>query len=1111
MHPRLRCLLAVLPILLLLAHAALPAAPSLSKPAHLRTDELSTPLGLDDPAPAFSWQLADPRTGARQSAYQIQVATSVAALSSGKPDVWDSGRIASAQSVGVLYSGPALVPSTRYFWRVLLWDQDSHAYPPSDAAWWETGLLATSWQADWISAESVEHRALRESSAQWISFPGDSSYKPGPESRHAFRYSFSLSEPARHATLYLTGKDAPAAWLNGDQVLSAAPLPPWKQTPWQTYQSVDVTSQLRAGTNRLAVEITRFYTPNSWSVSDESKTPMSACLVVQTDDGSELVFQSDPSWKSALNPPSGWTSADFDDSSWRASILYPFGTSPLNGDVIGKPLPSEPVKLLRSGFTLSKPVRSARLYATALGSYEFHLNGAPVGNEFLSPGWTDYRLRIPYQVFDVTRQLHPGPNAIGAYLASGWYATPLTWLQKGYNYGDTPPALRAQLRVEYADGSVEWISTGTSWKVSDSPILSAEIYNGETLDARRTQPGWDNSPFNDASWKNAAVVHPAAAPIVAQSFPPVRIEKLLDARALTTPRPGVAIYDFGQNLAGVARIRVSGPAGATVRLRFAEVLNPDGTLYTDNLRTAEATDRFILSGKGVEEFQPRFTFHGFRYLELTGLLTAPDRSSVKAVVLHTDAPFTMQFQSGVPMINQLFSNILWGQRSNFISVPTDCPQRDERLGWTADAQVFWRTASFNMDLAAFSRKFSADIRGTQNDAGMFGIFAPGTATTTSEFAAGWSDAGVIIPWTAWSQYGDLRVLEQNWPAMDRYVGAIEAANPDFLWKKNSGIPYGDWLAPDEHTSQELLSTALWAYDASLMRQMARALHHDADETRYAALFASIKAAFNKAYVRSDGFVGALDSTAGPAPAADSAHDTPKVAVDTQTAYVLALAMDLLPAELRSAAADRLVAKIAARHNTLGTGFLGTPSLLAVLADTGHAGLAYQLLLNTQFPSWGYMIERGATTMWERWNGDQMFGDPGMNSFNHYAYGAVGAWLYRYAAGIDFDPDDPGFHSIYLHPNFDARLGSLDATYASAYGPIRSAWKVAAGEVSWDVTLPPNTNVLIAFPVSDPAAIRESGKPLAANHAFSFLRSQGGIQFFTAAPGAFHFTLPLAAP
>ena len=516
------------------------------------------------------------------------------------------------------------------------------------------------------------------------------------------------------ADLYVTGKDTASAWLNGKQVLAAEPLPPWKQTPWKSYREVDVTPQLQQGSNLLAVEVTLYATStgSSFTAATVSTTPMSACLYIEMADGSVKLIRSDESWKAMLNAPPGWNAPTFGESSWKNAIRY-VSNDPSQAADVGRPWPNGPVKMLRKGFEVAKPIRSARLYATAMGAYKFWINGKVVGDQILSPGWTDYRTRVVYQAYDVTADVKSGSNAIGAYLAPGWYSTPLQWLQEPFNYGSTPPALKAQLRIEHADGSVEWIATDATWKADISPILKAEIYDGETYDARREQPGWSTPAFSDAKWNPVEVIQPHEPAIIAQDFQPIRVDRLLQAKSVTSPKPGVYVFDFGQNMAGVARLHVQGAAATEVQLRFAEVLNSDGTIYTENLRTAKATDRFVLSGKGTEDYQPLFTFHGFRYVELTGLKTKPAIGSLTAVAFHSDAPLTVDLHTGSAMINQLWSNILWGQRSNFVGVPTDCPQRDERLGWTADAQVFWRAASYDMDLSQFSKKFAGDIRGTQ--------------------------------------------------------------------------------------------------------------------------------------------------------------------------------------------------------------------------------------------------------------------------------------------------------------------------------------------------------------------------------------------------------------
>ncbi|HWY45117.1 MAG TPA: family 78 glycoside hydrolase catalytic domain [Candidatus Sulfotelmatobacter sp.] len=1090
-----------------LACGLLPASLSAqSKPVHLECESLTTPLGMDANKPVLSWKLQDATPGARQTAYEIQVAFSAEVLASGKPDVWDSGKVESGDSIGATYAGPVLVASKRYFWRVQVWGKDGQAYPASDVSWWETGLQRQeNWKSKWIGYEESELRYVRESGAEWITNSDTGAPAESETAMHDFRYGFNIAKAVRHATLYVAGQDSAGAWINGKSILQSEPLPPWKQMPWKTYSVRDISKAIQPGRNLLAVKIVHYSNGRS---ALSSQAPMSAVIYLEAEDGSVQVFKSGPDgWRGALNATGDWQSSSFDDTAWKPAIRYVPPVSGFETAELGNPWPTGAVKSLRRGFEIRNPVASARIYATALGAYKLWINGQSVGDQILAPGWTDYRERVIYQTYDVTSDVKAGKNAIAALLAPGWYTTPLQWYRQGYNYGKTSPALRAQLRIEYKDGSVDTILTDEQWKAEISPILSAEIYDGETYDARKTQANWNMSGFDDKQWKPVNVVQPVEPKIVWQYFQPIRVETTLEAKKMKSPAPGVYIFDFGQNLSGVPRISVEGIAGMDVTLRFAEILNPDGSLYVDNLRTAKATDHFVLAGRGREEYQPTFTFHGFRYVEISGLKNRAQLKDLKAVVFHTDAPFTATLRTGSAMLNQLWSNILWGQRSNFIGVPTDCPQRDERLGWSADAQVFWRTATYNMDLTAFSRKFGADLRGTQVGTAMYGIFAPGTSSANPGYGTGWSDAGVVIPWTSWIQTGDKQVIEENWAGMEKYLAAIQAANPNYLWQKNYGIPFADWLAPEGVTPVDLIATAYWAYDVTLMREMAHATGRTSDEQKYAKLFDEIKAAFNRVYVRTDGFVGGVPPR--PVFASGMERTLSDRPVETQTGYVLALHMNLLPDSLRSLAANRLVDRIEANHWRLGTGFLGTPYLLSVLSDTGHSDVAYRLLLNTEYPSWGYLVEHGATTMWERWNGDQMRNDPSMNSYNHYAYGAVADWIYRYAAGIDTVPTEPGFHVIRLHPNFDKRLGSLDFSYESPYGTIHSAWTISDGKVIWNLTIPANATGHLPADVGQLQSVKLDGQQLPRSqrvHAISggvsgaeYELSAGTYQFEIAVP------------
>ncbi|HEX7728198.1 MAG TPA: family 78 glycoside hydrolase catalytic domain [Terracidiphilus sp.] len=1039
------------------AQGPLPKTRVVTGPVHLEVNNVATPLGIDDTAPRFGWWLLDAATGARQTAYEVWVASDASLLEPGKADMWDSGKVAGDQSQNVKYDGKPLQPSTRYQWRVRVWGADGKAYESMGASWWETAMMQTRerdpWTAAWIGYETAEEAAVRHAKAEWVmSADADAlSQTKSDEQRFAYRATVTLSKAVKRATLYAAGQDTVAAWVNGEAAMRENPLPPYKQMPWKKFVRADVTGEVKEGANTIAVEVLHYVVDPNGMATDDAP-PMMETLVVEYADGTTETFGSDTSWKSAVHAAQGWEKAGFDDAGWKqAEVWRKRGSrdaSKQDMAQMGNPWLPDSVKALRHAFDVKAPVKSARLYATALGMYEMFLNGERVGSDMLAPGWTDYRERVMYQTYDVTEMLKQGGNVLGALLAPGWYATPLEWFQLPNNYGVTAPALRAQLRIEHEDGSVEWVQTDASWQARRSYIESSELYDGEAQVGHLEWP-------EDGAWQRVQTIEPAKVRIMAQTYAPIRVEKEVKAVKVTEPKPGVWVYDFGQNLAGVERVRVTGPAGTKVQLRFAEIVNDDGTIYTENLRTAKATDTFVLAGRGEEEFTPRFTFHGFRYAELTGLPTAPGEGAVTALVIHTAAPFAAKFETGDTMLNKLTSNILWGQRSNFVGVPTDCPQRDERLGWMADAQVFWRTATYNMDLAAFTRKFAGDMRSTQAGTPYYGIYAPGTAQANMGKGAGWSDAGVIIPWTSWLQTGDTRVVEQNWAAMEKYVAAIEAANPNGLWMKESGIPFGDWLSPDGETEFGLVATAQWAYDVTLLRQMAHATGRTAEEQKYAAQFEKIRAAFAKAYVHADGFVAGADN--GPSKFGDINNPEAKSkGGDTQTGYVLALHMNLVPDNLRAAVAKKLAAKIEANHGLLATGFLGTPYLLEELTKAGYEKLAFDLLLNTRYPSWGYVVEHGGTTTWERWNGDQMKSDPSMNSYNHYAYGAVADWMYRYAAGVDATPLDAGFHTVVLHPQFDARLGHVEFSYPSSYGVIRSAWTATGNNVEWKVTIPANT-------------------------------------------------------
>ncbi|HET7271604.1 MAG TPA: glycoside hydrolase family 78 protein [Rubrobacter sp.] len=746
-----------------------------------------------------------------------------------------------------------------------------------------------------------------------------------------------------------------------------------------------------------------------------------------------------------------------------------------------------PSPYLRKEFSLEGSVRSARLYATARGVYELSINGMKVGDDVLAPGWTDYNRRVQYQTYDVTALLADGPNALGAVLGDGWYSGFVGFDPKhrGALYGPRPQLL-AQLDVEYEGGSTESIATDGTWKCSTGPILFSDLLMGESYDARKEMPGWNEPGFDDSAWFGIDAEEISDTNLVAQPDAGIKVTEDVEAKSVTEPESGVYVFDLGQNMVGWVRLKVEGDAGTEVTLRHAEALNPDGTIYTTNLRSARATDRYVLKGESDEVYEPRFTFHGFRYVEVTGYPGEPPLGAVTGRVVHSATPPTGYFECSSRMVNELQENIVWGQRGNFLSVPTDCPQRDERLGWMGDAQVFVRTASFNMDVAAFFEKWMVDVEDAQSPEGAFPDVAPllkGSGLIDLRWGApAWGDAGVIVPWTIYRTYDDTRIVERHYDAMARWMDYLYEANPDLIRKNRMGNNYGDWLSPrGDHTPKHLLATAYWAYDAKLMSEMAEATGRHEDAKKYSDLNERIKAAFNEAYVSPDG----------------------KIEGDTQTCYLLTLHMDLLPDELRSTAADHLVMSIEGENWHLSTGFAGVGYLCPVLTESGYTDVAYRLLNNDTYPSWGYTIKNGATTIWERWDGwteENGFQSPNMNSFNHYSLGSVGEWLYRYVAGIDLGA--PGYGRIVIRPRPGGGLTHAKGEYDSVRGRISSAWKIEGERFVLEVAIPPNTTATVHVPSS--GDVSEGGRPVEEAEDVEVLSAGEGETVLTVGSGRYEF-------
>ncbi|MEU4156472.1 family 78 glycoside hydrolase catalytic domain [Actinoplanes sp. NPDC026670] len=1028
-------------------------------------------LGLDTPAPRLGWQIGSAQRGVTQSAYQVRVASTAAGLSTGRPDVWDSGRITSTDSTQVAYAGPALTSATRYHWQVRVWDAAGRGSAWSTPSWWETGLLNTGdWQAKWIGRDRP--------STSWSDYTVDVRLTVTRDAAGVFfrakgvndAYMWQLANFGNAPVLRPHVRTG-GSWQLLKQVPIDAVIAPADFNKPHDLRIEAAGSTIRTFVDGTLVDTTVDTRRTSGTIGLRTSNPESAVVhsVRLTVAGR---IEVDADLTRGTNPFTAGTPTP-------QGLSVSGSTETLLAEPGGKPL-------LRREFRVDRTVSRARIYSTALGVYELSLNGSRVGDHQLAPGWTDYAKRIQYQTFDVTDQLVAGDNTIGAMLGDGWYSGSIAWLGDKL-YGERPELL-AQLRIDYTDGTSQIIGSDGTWRSADGPVLRGDNIHGETYDARLDPPGWRTSAFDDTAWPAATVRDTSTgnptSRLVAQVDPPVKVTGELAAKTVTQVKPGVWVFDLGQNMVGSTRLKVTGDAGQTVRIRHAEVLNPDGTVYTANLRTAQATDYYTLAGTGAEVYEPRFTFHGFRYVELTGYPGTPPLSAVTGRVMGTAAPFTGELTTSDPMVNQLQSNIVWGQRGNFLSVPTDTPARDERLGWTGDINVFAETATFNMDSLSFLTKWLADMRDAQSANGAYPDVAP--RSCCGEGVSGWADAGITVPYTLWKRYGDTKVLADHYDSMRRYVDYVQATSRGLL-RPDAG-PYLDWLNLDDPTPAGVVGTAYAAYSTRLFSEMAAALGRTADAERYGARATAVAGAFADAYLTADG----------------------RIQGDSQTAYVLALSFDLVPAALRDAAGKRLAERVASRGYHLSTGFLGTPDLLPALSDTGNLDIAYRLLTNRDYPSWGYEIARGATTIWERWDSikpDGTFGDVSMNSFNHYAYGAVGDWMYRTIGGIRPDDSAPGYRHVTIAPKPGGGLTSARATYLSRYGRFVSDWKLdTAGQMSLNVTVPGNTTATVEIPAASRWAVTEGGRPAAGADGVRFVRMNGSTAVFTVGAGSYRFAV-----
>lgn len=1040
----------------------------------LTTEYMDRPMGIDVKQPVFGWQMQSDRYGAAQTAYRIVTATSKENLENGTY-TYDSGTVNSSASVCIKYNGPELAPCTRYYWQVLVTDERGKVHE-SPASWFETGLMGGLWgNAMWIASNKMQLSPYRFDYA--IEYDVETA-KPGPA-----KFIFGAPQEDCYVFVMLDTRDSAKVMLGNalynketvQHTLNVSNIIP----PADATKKHHIRLEVRGGGNydvKVSLDGRVISQGNQTSINcmrDSIGRPQARLFGIgyRQPQGFDAVFSNikllNYKWDNlVLNSDPKTYNAKGDN---KAVLWMP-------GSDVNAPI-------MRKNVNVGKEVKRARLYATARGAYWFYINGQRVGDGYLNPGWTDFRHRIMYNTYDVTQMLRQGNNALGIELGHGWFCDDFGWAGAmwGDQYGYKPSAL-AMIKVEYTDGTNETFVTDNTWKVyNGGPLYVDNLYHGVIYDARREVDGWKEPGFNDAAWEKVAILPPPPASTEIQGYVGLEIKNNITLTAKKMTRIGNRfIYDMGQNFAGVPRLKnMKGRKGQTITIHFAEMLYPEtvpenprapltrehyernkGQMYMDNYRSAISTDYYTFRGAPEgETFEPPFTQHGYRYVSIDGLDEPLPLEDVEGIVLESVGEQISRYETSNADINQLFNNIVWGQRGNFLAVPTDCPQRDERLGWTGDANVFCRTSTYNMMTGPFFNRWFYTLRDQKSDNGDVGGYYPSLGGTKEgaprsgfERGCGWSDVTITVPWEMYQQYGDLGFVERHYGAMKDYMKFLESQAKDYIYP--DAFYWGDWLAPMP-TNISMLSTAYFGYDARLMREMAKALGKTDDAVYYDKLYRNISRAFCNYFFDSEGYT------------IEGNHEgTPRM--DTQTSYLLPLAFLELPEDLQQKAVKHLLEAIERSNYHLQTGFLGTPLLCNVLSNFGHNDIAYRLYTQTEYPSWLFPVKQGATTMWERWNSytiKEGFGEVSMNSFNHYAYGAIEEWIMSHNLGIQRDENRPGYKHILMQPKIDDTFSFVKGGFRSVYGDISSAWEIKPSGTEIEFTIPANTTATFTLPVS----------------------------------------------
>lgn len=1055
---------ALFPLLLLTCVA--PAA-SL-KPTGLRTEYRKDPLGIDETSPRLGWKLIASNPAARnlrQTAYRIVVSSTPALARSARGDLWDTGKVASEQNIHVLYQGKPLASGQPVWWRVMVWDENGQPSPWSETARWSMGLLKPDdWKGKWIGRDEKTYykdphspfQLLRQ--AQWIWFDEGDPAKQAPAETRRFRATVQLpaDQPLKTAVFVLGADNNFELSVNG-RFAGRGNNPALPMV-------FHLEPFLKPGPNEFLVTARN---------TREDQAGVLGALKVEFAAGDPLIFTTGPEWQALRK----------DDEGWRpARALGPYGMDPW-GEVGLREEQALPARMLRKEFIVQPRLLRATAYVAGLGLSELYLNGAKAGDHVLSPALSEYEKRVYYVTHDITPLLKPGRNAAGLWLGNGRYWQPRRRIPlpaRGYGY----PKAIAQIELEYAGGKKEIVATDESWKLTtDGPIRANNEYDGEFYDARMEMPGWSRPGFDDSKWEPVQLVHAPPGALRAQMAEPLRVIETLAPKSVKEIRPGVFIYDLGQNMVGWVRLKVQGPAGAQVRIRLAESLRGDGDLYVDNLRGARATLHYVLKGGEPETWEPRFTYHGFRFVEITGYPGRPTLDAIEGRVVHDAMEPAGQWESSHSLLNRIHRNIYWGIRGNYRSIPTDCPQRDEKQGWLGDRSVVSLSESYLFDVAAFYTKWIQDIADSQRPTGSVPDVAP-TYWVLYNDGVVWPSTFILAPQMVYRQYADRRIIERHYDGMKKWVDYMRQFLKDGIMPRNT---YGDWCVPPEDpklihskdpariTAGALLSTAYYHQMVKYVASNARMLGRNDDAAELDRLAGELKQAFLRTWYKP----------------ADARFDN-----GTQTSSVLPLAFDMVPAEDRGRVFQRLIEKIEKESgNHVGVGLVGAQWLMRTLSDNGRPDVALAISTQTTYPGWGYMVSKDATTIWELWNGDTA--DPAMNSMNHVMQiGDLAVWMYEYLAGIRPDPEKPGFQHTIVQPYPLSGLDSVRATHRSLYGPVSSSWKRSGGALQLEVAIPPNTTATIYVPGT--GKVTEAGglQPARVERGYTVFETGSGNYRFT---------------